>query len=43
VFFSQRGHEVFRVSSAKRRICAGSCRGTPRPTASMPTRWPVWG
>ena len=23
----------------RRRICAGSCRGTPRPTASTPTRW----
>ena len=24
----------------RRRTCAGSCRGTPRPTASTPTRWP---
>jgi len=42
VFFTARGHRVFRVSSAKaadlRRFL--SCPGTPRATASTPTRSP---
>jgi hypothetical protein len=40
VFFTARGHTVFRVSSPKRPACAGSCPGTPRATASMPIPWP---
>ena len=41
VFFTARGHRVFRVSSAKaadlRRV---PVRGTPSPTASTPIPWP---
>src|SRR4029453_16959080 len=41
VFFSARGHTVYRVSSARPMTCAGCCRATPSPTASTPTPWPA--
>ena len=38
VFFTSRGHTVYRVSSGLvRMICAGCCRGRPRQAASTPT------
>jgi hypothetical protein len=38
VFFSARGHTVYRVSSGLVPMtCAGCCRGMPRPTGSTPT------
>jgi len=40
VFFARRGHDVYRVSSAKPRTCAGSCAGTPNRTGSTRRRWP---
>ena len=39
VFFINRGHVVYRVSSPSRRTCVGICPATPRPMASMRTRW----
>ena len=39
-FFGRRGHLVVRCPRPRPRTCAGSCPGTPRPTASTPRRWP---
>src|SRR6266567_8336431 len=39
VFFTSRGHTLYRVSSGLvRMLCAGCCRGRPRQAASTPTR-----
>ena len=40
VFFISRGHVVYRVASAKAADLRRFLSGTPRPTASTPTRWP---